>query len=236
MDNGSEYVLGESLHCRETGKTYTVGAILRNVPLNGLPLRFFGNETLMRSLNQAEILPADIHVCLADDLSEERYAALCGEIPNLVFDPHALYTNQKDHRQGHDESGTVSANAANTMNVLICVISVLSIFLLHAQNLMNRQGEFTLLSRLGTGAGTIRTLIFAESLLFVAVGFLIFTLLYGGYVGAVNAAIARMNAYQYSGFGPAWREISVIGAGVIGAIGISGLLGYDPRREGAGAA
>ncbi|MBQ3956373.1 MAG: hypothetical protein II680_10820, partial [Clostridia bacterium] len=61
--------------------------------------------------------------------------------------------------------------------------------------------------------------------------FLIFTLLYGGYVGAVNAAIARMNAYQYSGFGPAWREISVIGAGVIAAIGISGYLGFSTRRK-----
>ncbi len=231
IDNGGEYVLGESLHCRETGRAYTVGAVLRNVPLDGLPLRFFGNETLMRSLNQAKILPADIHVYLADDLSKERYAALCEEIPNLVFDPHALYINQKDHRQGHDESGTVSSNAANTMNVLICVISILSVFLLHAQNLMNRQGEFTLLSRLGAGAGTIRALIFAESALFIAVGFLIFTLLYGGYVGAVNAAIARMNAYQYSGFGPAWREISVIGAGVIAAIGISGYLGFSTRRK-----
>ncbi|MBR5365474.1 MAG: hypothetical protein IK132_04450 [Clostridia bacterium] len=230
IDSGGT-VLGETLHCAEMGKDYTVGAILKNVPLNGLPPRFWGNETLMQSLNQAEILPADIHVYLAEDLSEEQYAALCGEIPNMVYDPHARYTNQKDRLQSLDDGGTVSANAATAMNVLICVISILSVFLLHTQHLTNRQGEFTLLERLGTSEGRIRTLAFAESGLFVAVGFLIFTLLYGGYVGAINAAIAATGSYEFSGFRLAWREILVLAAGVIMAVGISGYLGTKKRRN-----
>ncbi len=230
IDSGGT-VLGETLHCAETGKDYTVGAILKKVSLNGLPPRFWGNETLMQSLNQAEILPADIHVYLAEDLSEEQYAALCGEIPNMVYDPHARYTNQKDRLQSLDDGGNVSANAATAMNVLICVISVLSVFLLHTQHLTNRQGEFTLLERLGTSEGKIRTLVFAESGLFVAVGFLIFTLLYGGYVGAINAAIVATGSYEFSGFRLAWREILVLAAGVIMAIGISGYLGTYKRRN-----
>ena len=230
IDSGGT-VLGETLHCAETGKDYTVGAILKNVPLNGLLPRFWGNETLMQSLNQAEILPADIHVYIAEDLSEEQYAALCGEIPNMVYDPHARYTNQKDRLQSLDDGGTVSANAATAMNVLICVISILSVFLLHTQHLTNRQGEFTLLERLGTSEGRIRTLAFAESGLFVAVGFLIFTLLYGGYVGAINAAIAATGSYEFSGFRLAWREILVLAAGVIMAVGISGYLGTYRRRN-----
>ncbi len=231
IDNGGEFALGETLHCAETGKDYEIGAVLKNVPLNGLPLRFWGNETLMQSLKQAEILPADIHVYLADDLADGQYAALCEAIPNAVYDPHARYTNQKDRLQSLDDGGNVSANAATAMNVLICVISVLSVFLLHTQHLTSRQGEFTLLERLGTSEGKIRTLVFAESGLFVAVGFLIFTLLYGGYVGAINAAIAATGSYEYSGFRLAWREILVIAAGVIGAVGISGYLGTNKRRE-----
>jgi predicted lysophospholipase L1 biosynthesis ABC-type transport system permease subunit len=185
----------------------------------------------MKSLKQAEILPADIHVYLEKDLSDERYSALCGEIPNMVYDPHAIYANQRDHLKSLDDGGTVDANAARAMNGLICVISILSVFLLHAQHQMNRQGEFTLLSRLGSGEGTIRTLIFTESCLLAAVGLLIFTLLYGGYIGAVNAAIASMGSWQYSGFRLAWREILVIAAGVLTAVGISGYLGYDTRRD-----
>ena len=232
IDSGGGYVLGESLRCAETGKDYTVGAILKNVPLNGLPPRFWGNETLMQSLEQAKILPADIHVYLAKDLSGERYAALCEEIPNTVYDPHARYTNQRDHLQSLDDGGTVSANAAKVMNVMICVISVLSVFLLHTQHLTNRQGEFRLLKRLGTDEGTIRTLVFAESWLFVGAGLLIFALLYGGYVGAVNAAIAAAGSYEFSGFRLAWREILVMAAGVIMAVGVSGYLGTGKRREG----
>ena len=231
IDAGGGFVLGETLRCAETGKNYEIGAILENVPLNGLPPRFWGNETLMQSLNQAKILPADIHVYLAEDLSDERYSALCGEIPNMVYDPHAIYANQRDHLKSLDDGGTVDANAANAMNVLICVISVLSVFLLHAQHLMNRRGEFTLLSRLGSGEGTIRTLIFTESCLLVAVGLLIFTLLYGGYIGVVNAAIAAQGSWQYSGFRLAWCEILVIAAGVLTAVGISGYLGYDTRGD-----
>ena len=231
IDNGGEFALGETLHCAETGKDYEIGAVLKNVPLNGLPLRFWGNETLMQSLKQAEILPADIHVYLADDLADGQYAALCEAIPNAVYDPHAQYINQRDHLQSLDDGGTVSANAAHVMNGLICVISILSVFLLHAQHQLNRQGEFTLLERLGTGEGTIRTLIFTESYLMAAFGILIFTLLYMGYVGAVNAAIAATGSYEYSGFRLAWREILVIAAGVIGAVGISGYLGTNKRRE-----
>ncbi|MBE6723584.1 MAG: hypothetical protein E7576_00085 [Ruminococcaceae bacterium] len=231
IDAGGGFVLAETLRCAETGKNYEIGAILENVPLNGLPPRFWGNETLMKSLKQAEILPADIHVYLEKDLSDERYSALCGEIPNMVYDPHAIYANQRDHLKSLDDGGTVDANAARAMNGLICVISILSVFLLHAQHQMNRQGEFTLLSRLGSGEGTIRTLIFTESCLLAAVGLLIFTLLYGGYIGAVNAAIASMGSWQYSGFRLAWREILVIAAGVLTAVGISGYLGYDTRRD-----
>ncbi len=231
IDNDSRYTLGENLRCSETGKDYQIGAVLRNVPLEGMPLRFYGNEMLMKSLKQAEILPADIHVYFAKNISNEQYSVLCEEIPNMVFDPHARYTNQRDYLQSRDDGGTVDAHVARVMNGLICVISILSVFLLHTQHQMNRRGEFTLLSRLGTAEGKIRALIFTGSYLFVAVGFMIFTLLYGGYVSAVNAAIAEMDSYQYSDFHLAWREILLIAVGVIGAVGISGYLGFNTQRE-----
>ena len=52
-----------------------------------------------------------------------------------------------------------------------------------------------------------------------------------GYVGAINAAIAATGSYEFSGFRLAWREILVIAAGVIMAVGISGYLGTNKRRE-----
>ena len=88
-----------------------------------------------------------------------------------------------------------------------------------------------LLSRLGYSEGKIRSLIYTESYIFVAIGLLIFTLLYGGYVSAVMTAITRMGSYQYSGFSLAWREIIVIAVGIIGVVGISGYLGYNTQRK-----
>ena len=231
IDNSGEFSLGETLHCEEMGKGYQIGAVLKNVALDGRPLRFYGNEMLMKSLKQAEILPADIHVYLADNITDEQYAALCNKIPTMVYDPHARYTNQKDYLQSRDADGTVSAKAATVMNVMICIISVISVFLLHTQHQMNRQGEFTLLSRLGYSDGKIRSLIYTESYIFVGTGLLIFALLYGGYVNAVMAAIAQTDMYQYSGFSLAWREIIVIAVGIIGVVGISGYLGYNTRRK-----
>lgn len=231
IDNTGGLTLGETLQCGETGKNYIIGAILKGVPLNGRSLRFYGNEALMQSLNQSEILPADIHIYFAEDITEEKYAALCEKLANMVYDPHARYTNQKDYLQSLDDDGAVSAKAATVMNVMICIISVISVFLLHTQHQMNRQGEFMLLSRLGYSDGKIRSLIYTESYIFVGIGLLIFTLLYGGYVSAVMAAIAEMGSYQYSGFSLAWREILVIAVGIIGVVGISGYLGYNTRRK-----
>ncbi len=86
------------------------------------------------------------------------------------------------------------------------------------------------LERLGCRDGQIRVLLYLEGYLITAVGLLIFALLYGGYVGSVTAAIRETNAYQYSGFVLAWREIAVIAGGIVAGIGVSGAL-FDPGHR-----
>lgn len=217
-DNAGQFSIGDTVTLQESGRRFTVGAILRNVPLEfRRPFALVDPDTL-RSLAGETILPQDLHIYPDGDLSEADYRLLCSTLPTLISDPHASYENRRDEIAVLDKNGQVTHDAASTMNVLIAVISVSSVFLYHLQQNVNRRQELSILYRLGLGRNRIRLLLHAESLLLLAVGIGIFALLYGLYVGSILHTIASSGAYQYAGFSFAWREIFLISLGMIGAV------------------
>lgn len=222
--------LGDTVTIKQTNRSYTVAAILKHVPMNGRPLTYLADVSVMEDLKQAEILPAEIHVYInpanasADDVLNRI-------IPSMIYDPHANFVNQKDEISARDENGGVTYRAASAMNVQICIISVLSVFLLHTQKQTERAGEFDILYRLGYSHREIRYLIFAESFILLGIGLGVFAMLYGMYVNSITSAIRETGAYQYSGFSLAWKEIIFISLGMIGVVSISNLLSYKPQKR-----
>ncbi len=217
-DNSGSFSVGDAVTPEGSGRRFEVGAILRNVPLEyRSPWALIGIGEL-EALTDCDLLPTELHVYLEEDISEEAYGDIRRTIPKLIRDPHAHYQNQRDKIAVLDGNGRVVHDAASSMNLLICIISVLSVFLYQMQQTVNRQYEFDTLYRMGLGYNRIGLLVHLESMLLVFVGLGIFALLYGGYVGSIVHAIQASQAYQYADFSFAWREILVISLSMIGVV------------------
>ncbi|MBQ4560370.1 MAG: FtsX-like permease family protein [Tyzzerella sp.] len=229
VDNHTHLSVGDPLILQETNQEFTVAAILKDVPLEYRSLMYLADISLIESLGQADILPADIHIYINDSISSTDYIYLNNTIPALVYDPHATYFNQKDEIASLDVNGSVTYKVATSMNILICIISILSTFLFHTQKQINRAREYDVLYKLGYSHKQIRSLIFTESFILIGIGLLIFGLLYGSYVNSIIQSIQDTQAYQYSGFALAWREIISISLGIIGVISISNIISYRRR-------
>ncbi len=230
-DNSGLFSVGDAVTLDGCGKRLEIGAILRNVPLEyRLPMVLIDIGEL-ETLTDYEWLPADLHVYLDEDISEETYSNIRRMMPNLICDPHASYQNQRDEIAVLDGNGSVVHDAASSMNILICVISVLSVFLYHMQQTINRQYEFDILHKMGLGNARIKALVHIESLILMLLGIGIFALLYGGYVSSIVQSIQASQAYQYADFSFAWREIIVISVSIISVVELANLSVMKKERR-----
>lgn len=232
VDNHARFSLGETLVLLETNRELTVSAILKNVPLEYRSLMYLADMSLLESLGQADVLPADIYICISDSISSADYAHLNTAIPSLIYDPHAVYFNQKAEAADLKDNGILTYRVAASMNLLISVISILSIGLFNTQKQANRAQEYAVLYKLGYSHEQIRFLIFAESFMIIGIGLLIFVLLYGAYVNSILRSIQSTQAYQYSDFMLAWKEIVSIALSVICVVCLSNRISYrSPRHK-----
>ena len=230
VDEQGSYSLGDTVTVKETGQRFTVAAILKQVPLDGRPMTYLVNFEALEKTGQATCLPTELYVYLDPTVTDAEYAALNSMIPSLVYDPHASFINQKDETAALNADGGVTYRVAAAMNIQICIISVLSVFLFHTQKQTERTREFEILFRLGYSHRKIRALICTESVLLLGIGFCPFGLLYGAYVSSITNAIRASGAYQYIGFSHAWKEMICISLGMIGVVGISDLVSYRPQK------
>lgn len=230
VDEQNRYALGDTVAVKETKQRFAVAAILKNVPLDGRPLTYLANADALNALGQADILPSELHVYLKPNLKEDDYDTLRNTIPSLVYDPHSSCSNQLDKDAALHENNSVTYRVAAAMNVQICIISIVSVFLFHTQKQTQRTREFEILYRLGCSHRYIRGMMAAESFLLLGIGFGLFALLYGGYVGSVMNAIRESGAYQYGEIVFAWKEMILISLGMIGAVTLSDLLSYRPKK------
>ena len=188
------------------------------------------NFEALEQTGQTARLPTELYVYLKPTFPDAEYTALNSKIPSMVYDPHASFFNQKDETAALNADGGVTYRVASAMNVQICIISVLSVFLFHTQKQTERMREFEILFRLGYSHQKIRALIYTESVLLLGIGFCLFGLLYGAYVSSITNAIRVSGAYQYIGFSLAWKEMICISLGMIGVVVISDLLSYRPQK------
>ncbi len=229
-DNSKLFKVGDTVYLEGSGQRFVIGAILRNVPLEHRAPMALIDLGALESLTEQKLLPSDLHVYLNEDISDEEYRIISRSVPNLIYDPHAAYQNQRNKIAVLDMNGRVVHDAASSMNLLICIISVLSVFLYHIQQIINRQFEFDTLHRMGLGNKQINILVHIESLIPVFIGLGLFSLLYGGYVSSIIRSIQESQSYQYADFSFAWREIVIISLSIIGVVELANLSVIKKER------
>ncbi len=218
VDNSGRLSVGDRLRCDALGVDLRVAALLTEFPQDSGGICFFVGGNTLDAITKEAALTEELHVYLRPNITDAEYAALKRTLPLRLYRPGARAVNQRDASAMEAYNGEMINSIAAAMNLLICCIAVLSVFLLHTQRQLGRKKEFSILLKLGYCREELFRLMHFESLLPAAAGFGLFGILYGLYIGGINRTIRMNQAYQYSGFSPAWGEIFVIAAGIVLAL------------------
>ena len=215
IDNANRYHEGETVYIHDRNTAWTIGAVLRNVPMEHRESAVLIDPLFLQELMGQTLPPAELHIRLDASIGADAYRDLTEKLSVVVDDPHAVITNQRENAAITLQNGHVIYDIASAMNVLIMIISVLSVVIYHYHSLLNRRYEFTLLHRIGYGKPQLCRMLFAEDILMLTMGIGLFVLLYLCYIGNVYEAIRQTQTYQYLNFAFAWREILVLSVGFV---------------------
>jgi len=211
-DNGydaqnPEYHIGDKINAfsEDTGSIeLTIGTILRNYPYDDNIAEFYINGN---TLSRADSCGERLYLYLKDDISD--YSAADEQLNKAVIDPHINIKNQTGERMLFHNNGMTFYRIAIMMSLLICIISVFSLFLFNTQKLLNRRDEFVILKRIGYSISDIIKLNMTGAAIPFVTGILVFASLYLYYICDIYSKIAEMNLYQYDGFSISYLGILI---------------------------
>lgn len=214
-DNGydaqnPEYHIGDKINAfsEDTGSIeLTIGAILRNYPYDDNIAEFYINGN---TLSRADSCGERLYLYLKDDVSD--YIMADEQLNRAVINPHVTITNQTGERMLFHNNGMTFYRIAIMMSLLICIISVFSLFLFNTQKLLNRRDEFVILKRIGYSISDIVKLNMTGAAIPFVTGILAFAALYVCYICDIYSKIAEMNLYQYDGFSISYLGILITAA------------------------